>query len=243
MYKRVLIKISGEALLSENGKPIDQDFLDYLSGEIRSLHKEGIEVAIVIGGGNIFRGLTANKDTGLDRVTGDFMGMLATVINSLALKSAFQANGIPSRAMTAIEINKVAEPFILEKALRHLEKKRVVIFAAGTGNPFFTTDTAAALRAAEIKAELLVKATKVDGLYDKDPHEHSDAVFIKRTTFNEAMEKKLRVMDMTAMSLCEENRLPVKIVNIFKKGNILAAIRGDAVGSLVSHRDLKDFDS
>jgi uridylate kinase len=234
MYKRVLIKISGEALLSSDGKPIDQSFLSFLADEIKSVHDEGVEIAVVIGGGNIFRGFTANKETGLDRVTGDYMGMLGTVINSLALKSAFEAKGMSSRAMTAIEINKVAEPFILGKALKHLEKGRIVIFAAGTGNPYFTTDTAAALRAAEIGADLLIKATKVDGLYDKDPEKFDDAVFIKKTTFSEAISKKLRVMDMTALSLCEENGLPVKIVNIFKKGNMLSAVKSEDVGSLVS---------
>jgi len=234
MYKRVLLKISGEALLASDGKPIDQNFLAFLSNEIRKVYDMGIEIAIVIGGGNIFRGFTAEKETGLDRVTGDYMGMLGTVINSLALKSAFEAKGMPARTMTAIEINKVAEPFIIGKALRHLEKKRVIIFGAGTGNPYFTTDTAAALRAAEIGADLLIKATKVDGLYDKDPAKFADAVLIKKITYAEAISRKLGVMDMTALSLCEENGLPIKIVNIFKEGNILAAVTGDSIGSIVS---------
>jgi uridylate kinase len=234
MYRRVLLKISGEALLCSDGKPIDQSFLSYLSDEIKTIHDQGVEIAIVIGGGNIFRGLTANKETGLDRVTGDYMGMLGTVINSLALKSAFENKGMTARAMTAIEINKVAEPFILGKALKHLEKKRIVIFAAGTGNPYFTTDTAAALRAAEIGAEILIKATKVDGLYDKDPAKFEDAVLIKKVTYSEAIERKLRVMDMTALSLCEENDLPVNIVNIFKKGNIESAVKKEGIGSLIT---------
>jgi uridylate kinase len=234
IYKRILLKISGEALLAHDGKPIDQQFLTYLSKEIKAVHDLGVQIAIVVGGGNIFRGLNANEETGLDRVTGDHMGMLGTVINSLALKAAFEANGMPARTMTAIEINKVAEPFIRGRALRHLEKGRIVIFGAGTGNPYFTTDTAAALRAAEIDAEVLIKATKVDGLYDKDPAKFKDAVFIKKTTYQEAISKKLRVMDMTALSLCEENKLPVKIVNIFTAGNILKAIVDDSVGSLVS---------
>lgn len=233
MIKRVLLKISGEALLCKDGKPIDQSFLSYLSREIKSVYDLGVEVAIVVGGGNIFRGLNANRETGLDRVTGDYMGMLGTVINSLALKTAFEANGMPSRAMTAIEIPKVAEPFIRGRAIRHLEKKRVVIFGAGTGNPYFTTDTAAALRAAEIKAGLLIKATRVDGLYDKDPEKDSDAVLIEKTTYRDAMARKLRVMDMTALSLCEENDLPLKILNIFNKGNIFKAINGENIGSLV----------
>lgn len=235
LYKRILLKLSGEALLATDGKPIDQKFLNYLSNEIKPVYENGVQIAIVVGGGNIFRGLNANAETGLDRVTGDYMGMLGTVINSLALKAAFEAAGMPSRTMTAIEIDKVAEPFIRGRALRHLEKGRIVIFGAGTGNPYFTTDTAAALRAAEIGAEVLLKATKVDGLYDKDPNKYKDAVFIKRTTYQEAIEKKLRVMDMTALSLCEENGLPVKIVNIFEKGNIFKALTDDKTGSMVTN--------
>ena len=234
VYKRVLLKISGEALLAHDGKPIDQGFLTYLSKEIKPVFDAGVQIAIVVGGGNIFRGLNANTETGLDRVTGDHMGMLGTVINSLALKAAFEAHGMPARAMTAIEINKVAEPFIRGKALRHLEKGRIVIFGAGTGNPYFTTDTAAALRAAEIGAEVLIKATKVDGLYDKDPAKFKDAVFIPKTTYQDAISRKLRVMDMTALSLCEENRLPIKILNIFKEGNIYRGVMEEGTGSLVS---------
>ncbi|HRZ79077.1 MAG TPA: UMP kinase [bacterium] len=234
VYKRVLLKISGEALLAHDGKPIDQGFLTYLSKEIKPVFDAGVQIAIVVGGGNIFRGLNANTETGLDRVTGDHMGMLGTVINSLALKAAFEAHGMPARAMTAIEINKVAEPFIRGKALRHLEKGRIVIFGAGTGNPYFTTDTAAALRAAEIGAEVLIKATKVDGLYDKDPAKFKDAVFIEKTTYQDAISRKLRVMDMTALSLCEENRLPIKILNIFKEGNIYRGVMEEGTGSLVS---------
>lgn len=234
VYKRVLLKISGEALLAHDGKPIDQGFLTYLSKEIKPVFDAGVQIAIVVGGGNIFRGLNANTETGLDRVTGDHMGMLGTVINSLALKAAFEAHGMPARAMTAIEINKVAEPFIRGKALRHLEKGRIVIFGAGTGNPYFTTDTAAALRAAEIGAEVLIKATKVDGLYDKDPAKFKDAVFIAETTYQDAISRKLRVMDMTALSLCEENRLPIKILNIFKEGNIFKGVMEKGTGSLVS---------
>ncbi len=222
-------------MLSHDGKPIDQNFLSYLSNEIKPVVESGVQVAIVVGGGNIFRGLTANAETGLDRVTGDHMGMLGTVINALALKAAFEAHGMPSRAMTAIEINKVAEPFIRGKAIKHLEQGKIVIFGAGTGNPFFTTDTAAALRAAEIGADLLVKATKVDGLYDKDPKKFADAVFIKKTTYQDAIARKLKVMDMTAISLCEENKLPVKIINIFKKGNIFKALNSDEIGSLVTY--------
>jgi len=235
LYKRILLKLSGEALLAPDGKPIDQNFLTYLTSEIKPLYEKGVEIAIVVGGGNIFRGLSANEETGLDRVTGDYMGMLGTVINSLALKAAFEGSGMPSRAMTAIEIHKVAEPFIRGRALRHLDKDRIVIFGAGTGNPYFTTDTAAALRAAEIGAEVLIKATKVDGLFDKDPKKNKDAVFIRQTTFREAMSKQLRVMDMTALSLCEENKLPIRIVNIFEKGNIFKAVNDGSTGSVVTY--------
>ncbi|MBR6245128.1 UMP kinase [bacterium] len=235
LYKRVLLKLSGEAMLSADGKPIDQNFLSYISGEVGDLRRNGIEVAIVIGGGNIFRGLSANSETGLDRVTGDNMGMLGTVINSLALKASFEAHGMPAVVMSALEIDKVAEFFVRDNAVRHLEEGKIVIFGAGTGNPFFTTDTAAALRANEIGADLLIKATKVDGLYDKDPKKFADAKFIKEITFAEAVERKLRVMDLTALTLCEENRLCVKIVNVFQKGNILKAVEGNETGSLVTY--------
>ena len=234
MYKRVLLKVSGEALLKSDGKPIDQKFLHYLANEIKLVHEKGIEVAIVIGGGNIFRGLSANEQTGLDRVTGDHMGMLGTVINALAIKSSFEAQGMPSRVMTAISINRVAEPFILGRALRHLDKGRVVVFGAGTGNPYFTTDTAAALRAAEIDADVLIKATKVDGLYDKDPNKYDDAKFIKKISYKDVIAQNLKVMDMTAFSLCEENDLPIKIVNIYKPGSMLRAVLGDEEGSVVT---------
>jgi len=235
MYKRVLLKISGEALLGKDGSPIDNSFLTFLSSEIKMLVDEKIDVAVVVGGGNIFRGLSESKKTGIDRVTGDHMGMLATVINSLALKSAFEKAGMTARVMTAIEIDRVAEPFIRGKAERHLEKGRVVIFGAGTGNPFFTTDTAAALRASEIKADLLVKATKVDGLYSEDPMKNKDAKFIKQTTFKEAIKQNLKVMDTSALSLCSENNIPVKIVNIFKSGNIYKAVKTNEIGSIVTN--------
>ena len=235
LYKRILLKVSGEAMLAKDGKPIDQDFLSYLAGEIKPVINAGVQVAIVVGGGNIFRGLSANTDSGLDRVTGDNMGMLATMINSLALKAAFEAYGMPTTVMSAIEINKVAEYFVCEKAKNHLDDGKIVVFGAGTGNPFFTTDTAAALRAVEIKADLLVKATKVDGLYDKDPKKFADAVFIKKTTYQDALARKLKVMDMTAITLCEENKLPVKIINIFEKGNIFKALTSDEIGSLVTY--------
>ncbi len=235
MYKRVLLKISGEAMLSKDGSPIDQGFLDFLAGEVAAVFETGVQISIVVGGGNIFRGISVSKGSGIDRTTGDNMGMLATMINALALQGAFEKNNIPTRVMSAIAMNRVAEPFIRRRAIRHLEKGRVVIFGAGTGNPFFTTDTAAALRAVEIEADLLVKATKVDGLYDKDPAKFDDAEFIEKTTFQQAIEKQLRVMDTSALSLCAENNLPVKIVNIFKKGSMLKALDTEnSVGSLVT---------
>lgn len=234
MYKRVLLKMSGEAMLAKDGSPIDQNFLDYLSAEIKKVYDAGVEIAIVVGGGNIFRGLSESRKTGIDRVTGDHMGMLATVINSLALQASFERAGLPTRVMSAIEMNKIAEPYIRRRAMRHLEKGRIIIFGAGTGNPFFTTDTAAALRAVEISADLLIKATKVDGLYDKDPAKYKDAKFIKKTTFRDALSRQLKVMDTAALSLCEENDLPVKIVNIFKPGNIMNAVKNNKIGSLVT---------
>jgi len=234
MYKRLLLKISGEAMLGKNGSPIEQSFLDYLSKEIGKVFEKDIEIAVVVGGGNIFRGLSVSQNTGIDRSTGDYMGMLATVINSLALQASFEKHGYPTRVMSAIGMNRVAEPFIKRKAVRHLEKGRIVIFAAGTGNPFFTTDTAAALRANEIGADILIKATKVDGLYDKDPEKFKDATFINKTTFKEAIKKNLRIMDTSALSLCQENNLPVKIINIFVEDNILKAVTDDNIGSLVT---------
>ena len=235
LYKRILLKVSGEAMLAKDGKPIDQEFLSYLANEIKPAVEAGAQIGIVVGGGNIFRGLSANAESGLDRVTGDNMGMLATMINSLALKAAFEAHGMPTTVMSAVEINKVAEYFVRENAVRHLENGRIVVFGAGTGNPFFTTDTAAALRAVEIGADVLIKATKVDGLYDKDPKKFADAVFIKKTTYQDAIARKLKVMDMTAITLCEENKLPVKIINIFEKGNIFKALNSDEIGSLVTY--------
>ncbi len=234
MYRRILLKLSGEALLASDGAPIAPQFLSYLAGEVEQVVREGVQAAIVVGGGNIFRGLQQTERTGIDRATGDYMGMIATVINALALQSAFERQGIATRVQSALEMSKVAEPYIRRRAIRHLEKGRVVIFGAGTGNPFFTTDTAAALRAVEIGADLLIKATKVDGLYDKDPVRHQDARFIKQTTFAEALRKGYQVMDASALQLCAENKLAVKIVNIFVPGAILAALHGDDTGSLIT---------
>ncbi|HNT27815.1 MAG TPA: UMP kinase [bacterium] len=234
MSRRILLKISGEALLAPDGSPICTSFLDFLAGEVGAVTAKGIQVAIVVGGGNIFRGLQESGKTGIDRATGDYMGMLATVINALALQAAFEKSGLPTRVQSAIEVNKIAEPYIRRRAIRHLEKGRIVIFGAGTGNPFFTTDTAAALRAVEIGADLLIKATKVDGLYDKDPAKHKNAAFIKKATFHEAIEKGYKVMDASALTLCAENELAIKIVNIYTPGNILSATISDEVGSLIT---------
>lgn len=232
MYSRVLLKLSGEALLDASGMPISQTFLSYIAEEVKTLVDSGVQVAIVVGGGNIFRGLQAGT-SGIDRVTGDHMGMLATIINSLALSSAFKTAGLDARVLSAIEVDPLAEPFIRGRAIRHLEKGRVVVFGGGTGNPFFTTDTAAALRAIEICADILIKATKVDGLFDKDPMKFDDAQLIPQTTFKQAIEQNLKVMDATALTLCEENNMPLRIVNIFNRGAMKQAVEGEQIGSLV----------
>ncbi|MEZ0360417.1 MAG: UMP kinase [Hydrogenobacter sp.] len=232
-YKRVLIKLSGEAFAGDEDYGISPSFLDYISREIRSLYDRSVQLAVVIGGGNIFRGIEG-LEIGIDRATGDYMGMLATVINALALQSTLERTAqIPTRVLSAIEMRQVAEPYIRRRAIRHLEKGRVVIFAAGTGNPFFSTDTAAALRAAEISADLLIKATKVDGIYTEDPLKNPKAEFIEEITYLEAITKGIKVMDHTAMTMCMENRIPILVLNIKKPGNLLRAIMGEKVGSLV----------
>lgn len=232
-YKRVLLKLSGEAFAGDKGYGIDPSFLEYISYEIRELYDLGVELAIVIGGGNIFRGFQG-EEIGIDRATADYMGMLATVINALALQSALENRvKIPTRVLSAIEMRQVAEPYIRRRAIRHLEKGRVVIFAGGTGNPFFSTDTAAALRAAEIGAEVLIKATKVGGIYDKDPEKYSDAVLIREISYLEVINKGLRVMDHTALTLCKENGIPVIVLNVKEKGNLKRAVLGEEVGSIV----------
>ncbi|CAN2045926.1 UMP kinase [Candidatus Magnetomoraceae bacterium gMMP-1] len=233
-YKRVLLKISGEALMGDQGLGISPDMLDYVSEEIRSIYKLGTEIALVVGGGNIFRGIKASS-FGMDRTSADHMGMLATVINSLALQSALERKGVQTRVQTAIAMHEVAEPYILRKAIRHLEKGRVVIFAAGTGNPYFTTDTAAVLRAQEIHAQTLVKATKVDGLYDCDPELNSNACLIDKITYMEVLERQLRVMDMTAISLAMDNNLPLMIFSLKTKGNILKFVCGESVGTCITN--------
>jgi uridylate kinase len=232
-YKRVLLKLSGEAFAGDRGYGIDPNFLEYITAEIKSLVDEGVQLAVVIGGGNIFRGITG-LEIGIDRATGDYMGMLATVINALALQSALEKlRGIPTRVLSAIEMRQVAEPYIRRRAIRHLEKGRVVIFAAGTGNPFFSTDTAGALRAAEISAQLFIKATKVDGIYTDDPVKNPQAEFIDEISYLETINRGIRVMDHTALTLCMENKIPILVLNINKPGNLLRAVKGEKVGSLI----------
>jgi len=232
-YKRVLLKLSGEAFAGDQGYGIDPNFLEYITAEIKGLVDEDVQLAVVIGGGNIFRGITG-LEIGIDRATGDYMGMLATVINALALQSALEKlRGIPTRVLSAIEMRQVAEPYIRRRAIRHLEKGRVVIFAAGTGNPFFSTDTAGALRAAEISAQLFIKGTKVDGIYTEDPIKNPQAEFIDEISYLETINRGIRVMDHTALTLCMENKIPILVLNINKPGNLLRAVRGERVGSLV----------
>jgi uridylate kinase len=231
-YRRILLKLSGEALMGERLSGIDPEVLAGITDEIIKVHAMGVEIALVVGGGNIFRGSTGTAE-GIDRVTGDHMGMLATLINSLALQNALEQKNVTTRVLSAIEINQVAEPMIRRRALRHLEKGRVVILAAGTGNPYFTTDSAAALRAMELKAEVLLKATKVDGVFSADPMKDPDARFLPRVNYLEVLEKGLRVMDTTAISLCMDNKLPIVVFNIADPQNIRRIVQGEQVGSLV----------
>jgi uridylate kinase len=232
-YRRVLIKISGESLMGRQTFGVDPAMMVSLARQIKEVHQLGVEIAIVVGGGNIIRGV-AVSEAGFDRATGDYMGMLATVINALALQSALETNGIYTRVLSAIHMAEVAEPFIRRRAIRHLEKKRVVIFAAGTGNPYFSTDTAAALRAMEIKAEVILKPTKVDGVYDSDPQKNDKAQLLEELTYLQVLEKGLRVMDTTAISLCMDNDLPIIVFNIKREGNIKEAVLGRKVGSLIT---------
>jgi uridylate kinase len=232
LYKRVLLKLSGEALMGKTSFGIDADVLQYVADEIRSIYDLGVQIAIVVGGGNIFRGIAASS-YGMDRTAADHMGMLATIINSLALQDAMEKKSIQTRVQTAISMHEVAEPYILRRAIRHLEKGRVVIFGAGTGNPYFTTDTAAVLRAQEVHAEILLKATKVDGLYDSDPVVNADAAMLKNICYREVLEKQLKVMDMTAISLAMDNHLPLVIFNMRTAGNIQRIVCGEKVGTLI----------
>jgi uridylate kinase len=231
-YKRVLLKLSGEALLGEKTFGIDRSFTDYLAREIRVIHDLGLEIAAVVGGGNIFRGVSDNAQ-GMDRVSADHMGMLATVINGLALQDALERAGVFTRVLSAIEMREVAEPFIRRRAIRHMEKGRVVIFAGGTGNPYFSTDTAAALRAMEVKADIILKGTKVDGIYDADPARHPKANKFDHLTYIEVLQKGLRVMDTTAISLCMDNRLPIIVYNLRQRGNLRRVVMGEKIGTLV----------
>lgn len=234
-YKRVLLKLSGEALMGDQGYGLCPDTLQYVASEVEDLYNDEIEVAIVVGGGNIFRGVAAGT-YGMDRAPADHIGMLATVMNSLALQNALEKKGVPTRVQSAISMDEVAEPFILRRAVRHLEKKRVVIFGAGTGSPYFTTDTAAVLRAHEIHAEVLLKATKVDGVYDSDPEKNPDAKFIERLTYMEVLERQLRVMDMTAISLAMDHDLPLCVFNLKNEGATKRIISGESVGTIIKNK-------
>ncbi len=233
-FERILLKLSGEALMGDQEFGISPDMLRYVSAEVRSVVDLGVQVAIVVGGGNIFRGVAASS-YGMDRASADHMGMLATVINSIALQDALEDNGIQTRVQSAINMYEVAEPYIMRRAIRHLEKGRVVIFAAGTGNPYFTTDTAAVLRAQEIHAQILMKATKVDGLYDSDPVANADAKFIPRISYMEVLERQLHVMDMTAISLAMDNKLPLMVFDLKGQGNIRKAVCGERIGTVIDN--------
>ncbi len=231
-YRRILLKLSGEALAGDKEFGFSEDVLESFAQQIKTVHDEGVQLAIVIGGGNIFRGMTDAKK-GVDRVTGDTMGMLATIMNALALQNSIESLGVPVRVLTSIQMPQVAEPYVRRRAVRHLEKGRVVIFAAGTGNPYFTTDSGGALRALEINADLLAKGTKVDGIYDKDPMKSTDAIKYEEVSFEEAISKDLKVMDMSALSLCRENQLPIVVFNALEEGNILKMAKGEKIGTLV----------
>lgn len=232
-YKRILLKLSGESLMGSKQFGIDAEMVMRYAAEIKQLTDEGVEVAIVIGGGNIFRGIQAAAN-GIDRVQGDYMGMLATVINSMALQSGLEKAGVYTRLMSAIEMKEVGEPFIKRRAVRHLEKGRVVIFGAGTGNPYFTTDTAAALRATEVEADVILKGTRVDGIYDSDPEKNPDAKKYDTLTYGEALGKKLNVMDLTAFTLCQENNLPIIVFDMNTPGNLMKVVKGEKIGTIVS---------
>ena len=231
-YKRILLKLSGESLMGSQKYGIDSNILDHISDEVLLAAKLGIEIGIVIGGGNIYRGLSASKQ-GVNRVTGDFMGMLATTINSLALQNALEKKGYNTRIQSAIIMEEVAEPLIIRRAIRNLEKKRIVIFSAGTGEPYFTTDTAAALRAIEINADVIIKGTRVDGIYDSDPEKNIKAKMFTSISYAEVLERNLRVMDLTSITLCQENALPIVVLNMNKKGNLKKFVLGGKVGTIV----------
>jgi len=231
-YNRVLLKLSGEALSGKQGTGINTHVIKQIAEDVSEAYRSGVQVGLVIGGGNIFRGVAASAE-GMDRASSDYMGMLATVINALALQDALEKEGVPTRVQSAIQMAEIAEPYIRRKAIRHLEKGRIVIFGAGTGNPFFTTDTAAALRAMEISAQVIMKATKVDGIYDKDPVKHPDAKKFDQISYIDVLNRGLQVMDSTAISLCMDNKLPILTFDLMQRGNILKACQGEKIGTLV----------
>ncbi|GBD86224.1 uridylate kinase [bacterium BMS3Abin03] len=236
-YKRVILKLSGESLMGNKGFGIDQAVLDFFADEIRKVHNIGVELGIVIGGGNIYRGLSASSQ-GIDRATGDYMGMLATMINSLALQNAIEKVGIPTRLMSAIKMEAVSEPYISRRAIRHLEKGRVTIFGAGTGHPYFSTDTAATLRAVEIRADIIVKGTRVNGVFDCDPEKNPEATKFESISYLDVLKKNLRVMDLTAVSLCQENELPMIVFNMNVPDNLLKIVKGATIGTII-HNSLE----
>jgi uridylate kinase len=233
VYRRVLLKLSGEVLAGEQGFGIDPERADYLAREVYSIYSLGVSIGLIIGAGNLFRGVEASRK-GMDRVTGDYLGMLATIMNAISLQDALEKVGCDTRTLTAINVTQIAEPFIRRRALRHLEKGRIVLVAGGTGNPYFSTDTAAALRATELGAEIVLKGTKVDGVYDKDPVRHPDAVKYDQITFQEVLDRNLRVMDLTAITLCKENSLPIHVFNILRSGNLKEVVLGGNIGTKVT---------
>lgn len=237
-YKRILLKLSGESLMGEKNGGIDPNMLEYFAHEIKKIFELKIQVGIVIGGGNIYRGLSASEQ-GIDRVTGDQMGMLATMINALALQNSLEKSGMYTRLMSAIQMNEIAEPYIRRRAIRHLEKGRIVIFGAGTGHPYFSTDTAASLRAIEIQADAIIKGTRVDGVYDSDPEKNSEAEMFSKISYSDVLNKDLRVMDLTAISLCKENDLPIIVFNMNRKDNLLKVVTGEEIGTVVGHKGKK----
>lgn len=233
IYSRILLKLSGEALMGSQNFGIDPEALKSFASEIAEVHRYGVQIGIVIGGGNIFRGIQAAAH-GIHKVSGDHMGMLATVINCIAFQNALESFGIPTRLQSAIEMREIAEPFIRRRAIRHLEKGRIVLFGGGTGNPYFTTDTAAVLRAIEIEAQIIIKGTRVDGVYDSDPEKNENAQLFDNLSYMQVLEKNLRVMDHTAITLCQENKLPIIVLNIAKKGNLIEFITGKKIGTIVN---------
>nr|BFD68874.1 UMP kinase [Bdellovibrio sp. HAGR004] len=232
VYKRILLKLSGEALAGKQGTGISTATITQIAQDVAEAYRAGVQIGLVIGGGNIYRGVAASAE-GMDRASADYMGMLATCINALALQDALEKQGVPTRVQTAIEMAEIAEPYIRRKAIRHLEKGRIVIFGAGTGNPFFTTDTAASLRAMEINAQVIMKATKVDGIYDKDPAKHADAKKFDKISYIDVLNRGLQVMDSTAISMCMDNKLPIITFDLTQPGNILKAVQGETIGTLV----------